>query len=154
MDILWVLICVYRVFFLFWLIWHAHNLVIFWAKIKFLDIFHIYIPFIFCKKKFWEKFFKPLNFIAVFVKVVILRNNGKILFLKFSKILNFQIFTNFDAKSIFLIVFVYISMFVLIKALFLHFWFKLPKIEKFCQKSENFGNFTKIGTFSKNNIKK
>ncbi len=42
----------YRVFFLFWLIWHSHNLVIFWAKIKFLDIFHIYIPIIFCKKNF------------------------------------------------------------------------------------------------------
>jgi len=51
------------------------------------------------QKKFWEKFFKTLNFIAVFVKVMILRNNGKILFLKFSKILNFQIFTNLDAKS-------------------------------------------------------
>ncbi len=44
--------CIYRVFFLFWLIWHAHNLVIFWAKIMFLDIFHIYIPIIFCKKNF------------------------------------------------------------------------------------------------------
>ena len=51
------------------------------------------------QKKFGEKFFKTLNFIAVFVKVMILRNNGKILFLKFSKILNFQIFTNLDAKS-------------------------------------------------------
>jgi hypothetical protein len=37
-------------------------------------------------KKFYEKFFKTLNFIAVFVKVMILRNNGKILFLKFAKI--------------------------------------------------------------------
>ncbi len=89
-------------FFLFWLIWHAHNLVIFWGKIKFLDIFHIYILFIFCKKKFGKNFFKTLNFIAVFVKVMILRNNGKILFLKFSKNLNFQIFTNLDAKSKFL----------------------------------------------------
>jgi hypothetical protein len=50
-------------------------------------------------KKFGEKIFKTLNFIAVFVKVMILRNNGKILFLRFSKILNFQIFTNLDAKS-------------------------------------------------------
>ena len=50
------------------------------------------------QKKFGEKFFKTLNFIAVFVKVMILRNNGKILFLKFSKILNFQIFINLDAK--------------------------------------------------------
>ncbi len=48
----------------------------------------------------------------------------------------------------FLIVFVCISMFVLTKGIFFHFWFKLPKIEKFCQKSENFGNFTKNGTFS------
>jgi hypothetical protein len=51
------------------------------------------------QKKFWENFFKTQNFIAVFVKVVILRKNGKILFLKFSKILNFQIFTNLDVKS-------------------------------------------------------
>ncbi len=43
---------VYRVFFLFWLIWHVHNLVIFWAKIEFLDIFHIYVPIIFYKKNF------------------------------------------------------------------------------------------------------
>ncbi len=85
--------------FLFWLIWHAHNLVIFWAKIKFLDIFHIYIPFIFCKKKFEENFFKTLNFIAVFVKVMILRNNTKILFLKFSKIFKFSNFYKFNAKS-------------------------------------------------------
>jgi hypothetical protein len=40
-----------------------------------------------------------MNFIAVFVKVMIFRNNGKILFLNFSKILNFQIFTNLDAES-------------------------------------------------------
>ncbi len=39
-------------FFLFWLIWHVHNSVIFWAKIEFLDIFHIYVPVIFCKKNF------------------------------------------------------------------------------------------------------
>jgi hypothetical protein len=51
------------------------------------------------QKKFGENFFDTVNFIAVFVKVMILRNNGKILLLKFSKILNFQIFTNLDAKS-------------------------------------------------------
>jgi hypothetical protein len=48
--------------------------------------------------KFGEIFSKTLNLIAVFVKVMIFRNNGKILFLKFSKILNFQIFTNLNAK--------------------------------------------------------
>ncbi len=47
-------------------------------------------------KKFGENFFKTLNFVAVFVKMKILRNNGKILFLKFS---NFQIFSNLVAKS-------------------------------------------------------
>jgi hypothetical protein len=62
---------------------------------------------------------------------MILRNNGKILFLKFSKILNFQIFTNFDAKSKFFDSF---QCLYLQKAFFLHFWFKLPKNEKICKK--------------------
>ncbi len=52
-DILRCLIYVnYRVFFLFWLIRHVHNSVIFWAKIEFLDVFYIYVPIIFCKKNF------------------------------------------------------------------------------------------------------
>jgi hypothetical protein len=55
------------------------------------------------QKKFGEKNFKTLNFIAVFVKVMIFRKNRKILFVKFSKILNFQIFTNLDAKSKFFV---------------------------------------------------
>ncbi len=46
----------YRVFFLFWHVWHAHILINFWPKIMFLDIFHIYIPFIFCKKNLVKKF--------------------------------------------------------------------------------------------------
>jgi hypothetical protein len=39
----------------------------------FLDIFHIYTPFIFCKKKIGEKIFKTENFIQVFVKVPIFK---------------------------------------------------------------------------------
>jgi hypothetical protein len=50
-------------------------------------------------KKFWEKIFKTLNFISVFVKVVIFRNKVKILILKVSRFQIFQIFTNSDAKS-------------------------------------------------------
>jgi hypothetical protein len=35
----------------------------------FLDIFHIYIPFIFCKKNLVKKILKTENFIQDFVKV-------------------------------------------------------------------------------------
>jgi hypothetical protein len=81
------------------------------------------------QKKFGEKILKTLNFIAVFEKVVIFRNKVKILFLKFSRFQNFQIFTNLDAKSNFFDIFVLISMFVLTKGIFfVHIGFKLPKI--------------------------
>jgi hypothetical protein len=108
------------------------------------------------QKKIGENFFKTLNFIAVFVKVMILRNNGKILFLKFSKMLNFQISTNLDAKSKFFDSFC--LHFNVCTFFFYYFFFifglNYQKLKNFAIKSENFGNFTKIGTFSKNNIKK
>ncbi len=69
-------------FFLFWHVWHSHILINFWPKIMFLDIFHIFIPFIFCKKnyrafvsllfilphfkksyQFWGKFSKIITFL-------------------------------------------------------------------------------------------
>jgi hypothetical protein len=96
------------------------------------------------QKKFGEKIFKTLNSIAVFVKVMIFRNNGKILFLK---ILNYQIFTNLGAKSNFFDSFC-LNFNVCTykkKTFFLHFGFKF--LLKLCQKSEHFG------AFSKNNIK-
>ncbi len=58
---------IYRVFFLVWHVWHANNLINFWAKIMFLDIFHIYIPFIFCKKN-WGRNFKNWKFYSSFCK--------------------------------------------------------------------------------------
>jgi hypothetical protein len=39
-------------FFLFWHVWHSNIFINFWPKFMFLDIFHIYIPFIFCKKNY------------------------------------------------------------------------------------------------------
>jgi hypothetical protein len=68
---------------------------------------------------------------------------------------NFQIFTNLGAKSKFFDSFcLNFNVCTYKRHFFFIFGLILPKIEKFCQKSENFGNFSKIGTFSKNNIKK
>jgi hypothetical protein len=64
-------------------------------------------------KKFGEKIFKTQNFTAVFV--TIFRNVAKMLFLQFS---NFQFFFQIQMPNqIFLIVFVYITMFVLTKSI-------------------------------------
>ncbi len=61
--------------FLFWHVWHSHILIHFWPKIMFLDIFHIYNPFIFCKKitellchyfSFYRIFRKATNFWEIF----------------------------------------------------------------------------------------
>jgi hypothetical protein len=107
------------------------------------------------QKKFGENFFKTLNFIAVFVKVMILRNNGKILILKFSKILNFQIFTNLDAKSKFFDSFcLHFNVCTYKRHFFFIFGLNYQKLKNFAKKSENFGIFTKNSTFSKTNIKK
>ncbi len=59
--------------------WFDH---FFLAKIKFLEIFHLYILFIFCKKKFGAKIFETPNFMTVFVKMAIFRDSAKILSLK------------------------------------------------------------------------
>ncbi len=72
--------------------------------------------------------------------------------------LNFQIFTNskaksnfFDGFSINLNVYTYKRLFLFTLGLNYQ---KLKILAKILPKNENFGNFTKIGTFSKNNIEK
>ncbi len=74
--------------FLFWHVWHSHILINFWPKIMFLDIFHIYIPFIFCKKitellchyfTFYRIFRKATNFGEIFKNIPFFcRNYNKI----------------------------------------------------------------------------
>ncbi len=72
----WLLISLYyRVF--FWLIWDAHNLVIFWAKNKFNSLtFSTSTYRSHFVKKISAKIFKTLNFITDFVKVTIFRKKS------------------------------------------------------------------------------
>jgi hypothetical protein len=81
------------------------------------------------QKKFGEKIFKTLNFIAVFVKVMIFRNDGKILFLIFK---NFKL-SNLGAKSNFFDSFcLNFNVCTYKKTLVPHFGFKFTKIKNFC----------------------